>query len=142
VLKDASGKEVGKAELTDTPGGVLIRLDLTGIPPGDHAFHVHAVGKCDAPDFKSAGPHFNPDETKHGLMNDQGPHAGDMPNLHVPESGKLVVEVLNESVSLDAERALLDKDGSALVIHAKADDYQTDPAGNAGDRIACGVVTQ
>ena len=75
-------------------------------------------------------------------MNDQGPHAGDMPNLHVPESGKLVVEVLNESVSLDAERALLDEDGSALVIHAKADDYQTDPAGNAGDRIACGVVTQ
>ena len=96
VLKDASGKEVGKAELTDTPSGVLIRLDLTGIPPGDHAFHVHAVGKCDAPDFKSAGPHFNPDETKHGLMNDQGPHAGDMPNLHVPESGKLVVEVLND----------------------------------------------
>jgi Cu-Zn family superoxide dismutase len=142
VLKDANGKEVGKAELTDTPSGVLIHLDLTGIPPGDHAFHVHAVGKCDGPDFKSAGPHFNPDETKHGLMNDQGPHAGDMPNLHVPESGKLVVEVLNESVSLDAERALLDGDGSALVIHAKADDYQTDPAGNAGDRIACGVVTQ
>jgi superoxide dismutase, Cu-Zn family len=141
VLKDASGKEVGKAELTDTPSGVLIRLDLTDIRPGDHAFHVHEVGKCDGPDFKSAGSHFNPDETKHGLMNDQGPHAGDMPNLHVPESGKLVVEELNESVSLDGERALLDEDGSALVIHAKADDYQTDPAGNAGDRIACGVVT-
>jgi Cu-Zn family superoxide dismutase len=141
VLKDASGKDVGKAELTNTPSGVLIRLDLSGIPAGDHAFHVHAVGKCNAPDFKSAGAHFNPDETKHGLMNGEGPHAGDMPNLHVPESGQLVVEVLDESVTLDAEHALLDEDGSALVIHAGADDYRTDPAGNAGDRIACGIVT-
>jgi Cu-Zn family superoxide dismutase len=142
VLKDASGKEVGKAVLTETPSGVLIRLDLTGIPPGDNAFHLHAVGKCEPPDFKSAGGHFNPDETKHGLMNAEGPHAGDMPNLHVPESGKLVVEVLDDLVTLDVAHALLDADGSALVIHAGADDYQTDPAGNAGDRIACGVVTQ
>jgi superoxide dismutase, Cu-Zn family len=142
VLKDASGKEVGKAVLTNTPSGVLIRLDLNGIPPGDHAFHVHAVGKCEPPDFKSAGGHFNPDETKHGIMNAEGPHAGDMPNLHVPESGKLVVEVLDGLVTLDAERALLDADGSALIIHAGADDYRTDPAGNAGDRIACGVVTE
>ena len=142
VLKDKDGKEVGKAELTDTPSGVLIRLTLDGVPPGDHAFHVHAVGKCEPPDFKSAGPHFNPDETKHGLMNAEGPHAGDMPNLHVPDSGKLTVEVLDEMVTLDAEPALLDQDGSALVVHATADDYQTDPAGNAGDRIACGVVTE
>jgi Cu-Zn family superoxide dismutase len=141
VLKDATGKEVGKAELTNTPSGVLIRLDLSGVPTGDHAFHVHAVGKCEPPDFKSAGPHFNPDETKHGLMNAEGPHAGDMPNLHVPESGRLVVEILDELVTLDAEHALLDADGSALMIHAGADDYRTDPAGNAGDRIACGVVT-
>ncbi|MGC2410027.1 MAG: superoxide dismutase family protein [Methyloceanibacter sp.] len=141
MLKDPSGKEVGRVELTDTPSGVLMRLDLTGIPQGDHALHVHAVGKCEPPDFKSAGAHFNPDETKHGLMNAEGPHAGDMPNLHVPESGKLVVEVLDDMVTLDAERALLDEDGSALVIHAGADDYRTDPAGNAGDRIACGVVT-
>ena len=142
MLKDASGKEVGKAVLTETRSGVLIRLDLTGIPPGDNAFHLHAVGKCEPPDFKSAGGHFNPDETKHGLMNAEGPHAGDMPNLHVPESGKLVVEVLDDLVTLDVAHALLDADGSALVIHAGADDYQTDPAGNAGDRIACGVVTQ
>jgi superoxide dismutase, Cu-Zn family len=141
VLKDVNGKEVGRAELTNTPSGVLIRLDLSGIPQGDHAFHVHAVGKCDAPDFKSAGAHFNPDETKHGLMNAEGPHAGDMPNLHVPESGKLAVEVLDELLTLDAEHALLDEDGSALIIHADADDYRTDPAGNAGDRIACGIVT-
>ena len=102
----------------------------------------NAVGKCEPPDFKSAGPHFNPDDTKHGLMNAEGPHAGDMPNLHVPDSGKLTVEVLNEMVTLDAEPALLDDDGSAIVVHAVADDYQTDPAGNAGDRIACGVVTE
>ena len=142
VLKDKDGKEVGNIELTDTPSGVLIRLTLDGVPPGDHAFHVHAIGKCEPPDFKSAGPHFNPDETKHGLMNAEGPHAGDMPNLHMPDSGKLTVEVLNEMVTLDAEPALLDDDGSAIVVHAAADDYQTDPAGNAGDRIACGVVTE
>ena len=142
VLKDKDGKEVGKVELTDTLSGVLIRLTLDGVPPGDHAFHVHAIGKCEPPDFKSAGPHFNPDETKHGLMNAEGPHAGDMPNLHVPESGKLTVEVLNEMVTLDAEQAILDQDGSAIVVHAAVDDYKTDPAGNAGDRIACGVVTE
>ena len=142
VLKDKDGKEVGKVELTDTPSGVLMRLTLDGVPPGDHAFHVHAVGKCEPPDFKSAGPHFNPDETKHGLMNPEGPHSGDMPNLHVPDSGKLTVEVFNEMVTLDAEQALLDDDGSAIVVHAVADDYTTDPAGNAGDRIACGVVTE
>src|SRR5688572_12057540 len=115
VLKDKDGKEVGKVELTDTPSGVLMRLTLDGVPPGDHAFHVHGVGKCEPPDFKSAGPHYNPDETKHGLMNPEGPHSGDMPNLHVPESGKLTVEVFNEMVTLDAEQALLDDDGSAIV---------------------------
>jgi Cu-Zn family superoxide dismutase len=141
VLKDASGKEVGSAVLTATPSGVLISLTLTDAPPGEHAFHIHAVGKCDPPDFKSAGPHFNPDETKHGLMNPEGPHAGDMPNLHVPEGGKLAVEILNPTVTLSAESPLLDEDGAALVIHAAADDYKTDPAGNAGDRIACGVIT-
>ena len=142
VLEDKDGKEVGRVELTDTPSGVLLRLTLDGVPPGDHAFHVHAVGKCEPPDFKSAGPHYNPDETKHGLMNPEGPHSGDMPNLHVPDGGKLMVEVFNEMVTLDAEQALLDDDGSAIVVHATADDYKTDPAGNAGDRIACGVVTE
>lgn len=141
VLKDANGKEVGRATLTPTPSGVLVSLDLTAVPAGEHAFHIHAVGKCEPPDFKSAGPHFNPDNTKHGLMNQEGPHAGDMPNLHVPADGKLQVEVLNPTVSLSGESALLDADGSALVIHAGADDYKTDPAGNAGGRIACGVIT-
>jgi superoxide dismutase, Cu-Zn family len=141
VLKDASGKEVGNATFTSTPSGVLIDLDVTALPPGDRAFHIHAVGKCEPPDFKSAGPHFNPDQTKHGLMNAEGPHAGDMPNLHVAADGKVQVEVLNPTVTLSSEAALLDEDGSAIVVHAGADDYKTDPAGNAGDRIACGVIT-
>jgi Cu-Zn family superoxide dismutase len=140
VLKDKNGKTVGTVALTSTQGGVLLRLDLTAMPPGDHAFHIHAVGKCEAPDFKSAGGHFNPGQTKHGLMNEGGPHAGDMPNLHVPDSGKLTIEVLNPMVTLSKKTALLDEDGSAIVIHAGLDDYQTDPAGNAGDRIACGVI--
>ncbi len=139
-LKDASGNEVGKATLTNTPNGVLIRLDLTAAPAGEHAFHIHATGKCEPPDFKSAGPHFNPDTAKHGFENPEGPHAGDMPNLFVPGDGKLSLEVLNPGASLSGEAALLDTDGAALVIHAGPDDYQTDPAGNAGDRIACGVI--
>lgn len=142
TLKDKDGKEVGQVALTRTEEGVLMNLTLTDVAPGEHAFHVHAVGKCEAPDFKSAGPHFNPDQTKHGVMNAEGPHSGDMPNLHVPDSGKLELEILNTLVSLDADAALLDDDGSALIVHATADDYKTDPAGNAGDRIACGVVTR
>ena len=141
VLKDANGKEVGRATLTSTPSGALLSLTLTAVPPGVHALHIHAVGKCEPPDFKSAGPHFNPDQTKHGIMNPEGPHAGDLPNLHVPADGKLEVEFLNPVVTLSQEAALLDEDGSAIVIHASADDYTTDPAGNAGDRIACGVIT-
>ncbi len=138
TLKDANGKAVGAATLTDTPSGLLIKLNLSDVPAGEHAFHIHAVGKCDAPDFKSAGGHFNPTNAKHGLMNAAGPHEGDMPNLHVPADGKLEIEVLHPKVTV---AALHDADGSALVIHAKADDYKTDPAGNAGDRIACGIIT-
>jgi Cu-Zn family superoxide dismutase len=141
-IKDASGKAVGDADLTQTPAGVLIKLQLKGIKPGEHAFHIHAVGKCEAP-FTSAGGHFNPGNHKHGMMS--GPaHAGDMPNLHVPQSGDLSVEVLNAAVTLEKGKpnSLFDADGSALVVHATADDYKSDPAGNAGDRIACGVVQE
>jgi Cu-Zn family superoxide dismutase len=138
VLMDPDGKEVGKVTLIAVPSGVLLAADLTAMPPGDHAFHIHAVGKCEAPDFKSAGGHFNPEEDEHGLMNEAGPHAGDMPNIHVPETGKLRIEVLNQMVNL--ELGLLDADGSAIVIHDGPDDYETDPAGDAGPRIACGVI--
>ena len=140
-LKDASGNEVGRATLTETSSGLLIRLDVTDAPSGEHALHFHAVGKCEPPDFKSAGPHFNPADAKHGIENPEGPHAGDMPNLHVPSDGRLSIEVLNQAVTLSGKSALLDDDGAALVIHAAADDYRTDPAGNAGDRIACGIIT-
>jgi Cu-Zn family superoxide dismutase len=142
VLKDAAGKDVGTASLSTTPSGTLIDLKLTAIPPGVHAVHIHAVGKCEPPDFKSAGPHFNPDQTKHGMMSPEGPHAGDLPNIHVPADGKLEVEVLNPVMTIGQEAALLDADGSAIVIHAGPDDYKTDPAGNSGDRIACGVITR
>jgi Cu-Zn family superoxide dismutase len=140
-LKDAQGKEVGSANLMQTPRGVLINLSVKGLPPGEHAFHVHAVGKCEPP-FTSAGGHFNPDHKKHGLMAAEGAHAGDMPNLHIPQSGDLTIEVLNASVTLDKGKpnSLFDNDGSALVIHAGTDDYKTDPTGDAGGRIACGVV--
>jgi Cu-Zn family superoxide dismutase len=141
VLKDAAGNEIGKATLVATPSGTLVTLELTAAPPGAHGFHIHTTGKCEPPDFASAGGHFNPDETKHGLLNPEGPHAGDMPNIHVPENGKLTVEVLNPLVTLSKESALLDEDGSALVLHADADDYKTDPAGHAGGRIACGIIT-
>ena len=140
-LKDAGGKDVGTAELTQTPAGVLIRLSLTGLPPGEHGFHIHAVGKCEPP-FESAGPHFNPGNKHHGMLSGEG-HAGDMPNLHVPSSGELSIELINAAVTLEPGKpnALFDSDGSSLVIHAGKDDYRSDPAGNSGDRIACGVIS-
>jgi Cu-Zn family superoxide dismutase len=142
-LKDASGKDVGSATLTQTPGGVLIAVSVKGLPAGEHAFHVHAVGKCEPP-FTSAGGHFNPASKKHGLMAAEGHHAGDMPNLHIPASGELMLEVVNSDITLDKGKpnSVFDADGSALVIHANKDDYKTDPTGEAGGRIACGVVEQ
>lgn len=140
-LKNADGKEVGSANLAQTPQGVLINVSVKGLPPGDHAFHVHAVGKCEPP-FTSAGGHFNPGNKKHGLLAADGAHAGDMPNLHVPQSGELTVEVVNAAITLDKGKpnSVFDADGSAIVIHAKGDDYKSDPAGDAGGRIACGVI--
>jgi Cu-Zn family superoxide dismutase len=140
-LKVADGTEVGTVDLTAVPDGVLLKVFVKGLPPGDHALHVHAVGKCEPP-FTSAGGHFNPDGKKHGLAVADGHHAGDMPNLHIPASGELTVEVVNTAVTLDKGKpnSVFDADGSAIVIHAKADDYKTDPTGNAGDRIACGLV--
>lgn len=136
TLHDPDGAEVGTVTLTGTPNGVLVRAELDGLPAGTHAFHLHETGAC-APDFGAAGGHMNPGNWPHGLLDPDGPHAGDMPNVHVPESGALTVEVFATGATIED---LTDDDGAAVVIHAGADDYRTDPAGAAGDRIACGVV--
>jgi Cu-Zn family superoxide dismutase len=141
LLKSGEGKDVGSAELTQTPAGVVIRLAVKGLPAGEHAFHVHDVGKCEPP-FTSAGGHFNPSGKKHGMMAAAGYHAGDMPNLHIPTSGEIVVEVLNAAITLEKGKpnSLFGPDGTALIIHAGKDDYKTDPTGEAGGRIACGII--
>jgi superoxide dismutase, Cu-Zn family len=143
ALKDKSGKDVGSVDLSQTPGGVLIKLSLKGMPAGEHAFHIHAVGKCEPPAFESAGPHFNPDNKHHGILSGQG-HAGDMPNLYVPANGTLEVEVVNAAITLDKSKpnSVFHPGGAAVVIHGGKDDYKSDPAGNAGDRIACGVISE
>ena len=137
AMKNSDGVTVGTVTLEETPNGTLAHAKFTGLPPGAHAFHVHSIGKC-TPPFKSAGGHYNPHDTKHGIQSHGGGHAGDMPNLTVPSSGVLEIQVLNTRVHLD--RNLFDADGAALVVYAGADDYKSDPAGAAGARIACGVI--
>jgi Cu-Zn family superoxide dismutase len=141
ALKSADGKDVGSVTLTQLPEGVLLNLTIKGLPAGEHAFHVHAVGKCEAP-FTSAGGHFNPGGKKHGVMAADGHHAGDMPNLHIPSTGELTVEVVNTAITLEKGKpnSVFDADGSAIIVHAGKDDYKTDPTGDAGGRIACGVI--
>jgi superoxide dismutase, Cu-Zn family len=139
TLKNADGKDVGTAQLTQVTGGVLITLSVSGLPAGDHAFHVHAVGKCEPP-FTSAGGHFNPTNKKHGMMSPEGQHAGDMPNLHIPASGALSVDVVNSAITLEKGKGTGDANGLSLIIHAGKDDYKTDPTGDAGGRIACGII--
>ena len=138
-MVDKDGKELGTVEFSNTPKGVLVRAVLEGLPQGTHGFHIHAVGKCEPP-FESAGGHYNPTNAEHGFNSEGGPHAGDMVNLNVPESGEVTFETINTMITISGENMLLDDDGSAVVIHEGADDYASQPAGDAGARIACGVI--
>lgn len=160
-LARSDGAPAGEVVFTQTPNGVLIEAELTGLPQGEHGFHIHETGDC-SPQFSAAGGHMTagggesktgtdvtgilPNETGdeagtvHGFEREAGPHPGDLPNIHVPESGALHIEVLNARISFDGDNALFDEDGSALIIHSDADDYETQPSGAAGERIACGVI--
>ncbi len=141
TIRDASGKQVGSLTLMDTYSGVLITGSVNDLGLGAHGIHVHAVGKCEAP-FTTAGGHFNPAGRQHGYRNPNGSHLGDLPNLDLPASGTHRFEMLLPGVTLKGTNALLDADGASVVIHASRDDYTTDPAGNSGGRVACGVITQ
>jgi superoxide dismutase, Cu-Zn family len=143
-FKTSDGQDAGSALLTPAGNGVKVKLDLKGLPEGEHAIHVHASAKCDGPDFKTAGGHLNPDSKEHGTKNPKGPHAGDMPmNLQVMADGTDHVSFVTQSISLkkDAKNSVFANGGTAFIIHEKADDMMTDPTGNAGGRIACGVIT-
>ncbi|BEU99022.1 superoxide dismutase family protein [Novosphingobium olei] len=136
---DASGKSIGTARLTERGGSVMLTLDASNLAPGEHGLHLHAVGKCEAPGFTSAGPHLNPTSRAHGMHNPAGAHLGDLPNLMVGSAGTGTATATLQGAADTLLPSIFDQDGTAIVVHAGPDDYMTDPAGNSGSRIACGV---
>jgi Cu-Zn family superoxide dismutase len=131
------------ATLKQVSGGVRIVIEARRMPPGPRGVHIHEVGKCDGPQFTTAGEHFNPDKKQHGTLNPQGAHAGDLPNLTIAADGTGRLETMTERVTLGAgATSLLDADGSSIIVHGSPDDFKTDPTGNSGARIACGVIVK
>ncbi|SRR5258707_1165933 len=142
-LINSQGEKVGTATLTESKKGVQVTIDASKLPPGEHGFHFHTAGKCDPPDFKTAEGHFNPEGKKHGFKNPEGPHAGDMKNVKVGGDGTLKVKVVDATVTLrEGKNSLFQPSGTSIVMHEKIDDYVTDPAGNSGNRIVCGVISK
>ena len=138
MLRTATGIDAGRATATEVAGGIRYTLDVKGLPAGMHGAHIHTTGRCDGPDFTTAGGHWNPTTMKHGSMNPQGPHDGDLPNLTIGSDGRGTLGVTVPGATM---AGLLDADGAAIVVHAGPDDLMSDPAGNSGGRIACGVFT-
>jgi len=141
IVKDATGKSIGEAQFTEENGGIAVAVSASGLTPGVHGTHIHMTGKCDGPDFTTAGGHWNPTSHQHGFENPQGSHKGDLPNMEVAADGIGTVRFSIPGATIkDGEGALLDADGAAIVIHAGPDDMKSDPAGNSGDRVACGII--
>ncbi|WP_342514165.1 superoxide dismutase family protein [Sporosarcina sp. FSL K6-1522] len=143
-ILNTEGNQIGEVSFTEEEDGVIIELAAEGLPPGTKGIHIHETGVCTPPDFTSAGGHFNPKKKEHGFENPKGFHLGDLPNIEVDADGKVSAKMKDNEITLKsgADNSILDRDGSALVIHEKADDYKTDPSGNSGARIACAAVTK
>ncbi|MEI3605467.1 superoxide dismutase family protein [Pseudogracilibacillus sp. SE30717A] len=142
-MYNKDGDMVGTAKLTEDPDGVKIALKVEGLTPGFHGVHVHEIAKCTAPDFKSAGNHFNPEKKKHGLLNPKGPHIGDLPNIEVDTNGKVDTELtIKDATLLNGKNSLIESGGTSLVITSEADDGMTQISGDSGERIICGEIKE
>ena len=140
-MRSTAGKDLGTLVLTERDGGITVTGRMNGLPPGVHGIHLHTTGRCEPPKFVLAGDHWNPTSKAHGTKDPGGPHLGDLPNITVADDSSVIVLARTHGGTLRGENGLLDSDGAAVVVHAKPDDYRTQPSGDSGDRIACGVVS-